>query len=88
MGWTWNQQQALINSNEEVPTANVMVYTIIGHYLNTEERLYEDIIVRTSSFLSDGSRVAIGDFHDKRLYIVSSRDHFFVKGLGLSIARK
>src|SRR5262249_53752582 len=35
---TWPEQQALLTKDEETPTARVMVYTIIGHYLATGER--------------------------------------------------
>ena len=58
---TWKEQLALL-AKEEVPTAQVMVYTIIGHYLATSERLFENIWVRTSSLDSDGCRVGLGDF--------------------------
>lgn len=58
----WEEQQALIPKEDEVPTAQVMVYTIIGHYLDTGEHLFERIYVRTSSVDSDGSRVLVGLF--------------------------
>lgn len=35
----WQEQQALLAQNEEVPTARVMIYTLIGHFLATGERL-------------------------------------------------
>jgi hypothetical protein len=58
----WQEQQSLIGKDDEVPSAQVMVYTIIGHYLATGERLFEHICVRTSSVDSDGHRVLVGNF--------------------------
>ncbi len=60
----WSEQQYLIAKDDEVltPTARVMVYTIIGHYLATGERLFKRIYVRTSSVDSDGHRVHVGYF--------------------------
>jgi len=59
---TWNEQQALLSKDEETPSAQVMVYTIIGHYLATGERLFENVYVRTSSVDSGGDRVGVGGF--------------------------
>ena len=64
---TWQEQQELLNKEEETPTAQSMVYTIIGHYLNTGERLFEKIYVRTSSLASGGSRVNLGYFDSSGL---------------------
>ncbi|HXK32089.1 MAG TPA: hypothetical protein VJ378_01275, partial [Candidatus Paceibacterota bacterium] len=58
----WQEQQALIAKDDEVPSAQVIVYTIIGHYLATGERLFEHIYVRTSSVDSGGHRVSVGYF--------------------------
>ncbi|MHB1163054.1 MAG: hypothetical protein ACYCZZ_00775 [Minisyncoccota bacterium] len=46
---TWEEQQELLGGNEEMPSAQVMVYAIIGHFLATGERLFETVYVRTSS---------------------------------------
>jgi len=62
---TWNEQQALLTSDEETPKAQVMVYTIIGFFLATGERLFEKIYVRCSDLVSDGHRVYVGDFDAK-----------------------
>ena len=58
----WDEQQALLSKEDETPTTQVMVYTIIGHFLATGERLFERIYVRTSSVGSDGGRVYVGGF--------------------------
>jgi len=65
----WEQQQQLLEENEQVPSAQIMVYTIIGHYLATKERLFENIYVRTSSLGSDGDRVSVGPFASDGLLV-------------------
>ncbi|HUD04342.1 MAG TPA: hypothetical protein VMR73_02500 [Candidatus Paceibacterota bacterium] len=84
----WNEQQALLDKTEETPKAQVMVYTIIGHFLNTGERLFEKIYVRCSDLDSGGNRVYVGDFDAKGLYVISWSDDVRTNVLGLSAARK
>ncbi|MFC1629639.1 hypothetical protein ACFL11_00195 [Patescibacteria group bacterium] len=83
----WQEQQALIGEEDEVPTAQVMVYTIVAYYLTTGEHLLEHIYVRTSS-VDSGEHVIVGDFvlnglYINRLWISTRNDH-----LGVSSARK
>ena len=84
----WEEQQPLVTSDEEVPTAQMMVCTIIGHYLNTGKRLFEKVYARTSSLVSDGSRVGVGVFDDEGLYVSNGWDSDRHGILGLSVARK
>ena len=84
----WEEQQALISEEDEVPTAQVMVYTIIGHYLATGECLFKRIYVRTSSVGSDGIRVFVGDFGSDGLSVAYCWDGDRVDVLAVSSARK
>ena len=84
----WQEQQTLLGKDDEVPTAQVMTYTIIGHYLATGKRLFEHVYIRTSSLVSYGARVGLGSFGGGGL-VVSFWD---VGGpydsIGLASARK
>jgi len=84
----WQKQQALLGKDDEVPSAQVMVYIIIGHYLATGERLFEHIYVRTSSVDSDGYRVGVGRFDSEGLYVNYFWDGIRNDYLGVSSARK
>lgn len=84
----WDEQKSLITPNEEIPTAQMMVYTIIGHYLNIGERLFESVYVRTSSLDSDGYHVDVGFFDGKGLSVCNFWDCLRFSFLGLSVARK
>ncbi|HQJ28849.1 MAG TPA: hypothetical protein PLG39_05850 [Methanotrichaceae archaeon] len=57
----WQEQLALFGKNDEVPTAQVMVYTAIGYFLKTGERLVERKYARTSSVDSGGNCVYVGE---------------------------
>jgi hypothetical protein len=83
----WEEQLSLIGEEDEVPTAKVMVYTIIGHYLATGERLFEHIYVHTSSVDSVGDRVLIGLFADG-LDVSEDWDDFRSNSVGISSARR
>ena len=84
----WNEQQVLLAENEETPSAQIMIYTIIGHFLTTGERLFENIYVRTSCVRSDGNRVVVGYFDSVGLFVNGWWDDEHFSLLGLSSARK
>lgn len=88
-GKTWSEQQALLSTNEETPTARVTVYATIGHFLSTAERLFEKTYVRCSDVGSGGSRVYVGDFDFDGLNInvYHSGDNSRYNNLGVSVAR-
>ena len=65
----WNEQQALITKNKEVPTAQAMVYAIIAHFLATGERLFETTSVCCSDVDSVGHQVCVGSFNHRGLCI-------------------
>jgi len=84
----WQEQQALLGKNDEVPSAQVMVYTIIGHYLATGERLFEHIYVRTSSVDLGGDRIGVGLFDSGGLRFNNYWNDGRGDRLGVSSARK
>ena len=86
----WDEQQALLDKSEETPSAQVMVYTIIGHFLAIGERLFEELpAVRTSSVGSGGDRVNVGGFDRHGLSVTDWWDDGRRDGrVGVSSARK
>ena len=85
---TWSQQQMLLSSDEETPMAQLLVYTIIGHFLVTGKRLFERIYVRCADTDSVGDRVRVVGFDADGLYIGRDWDGARVSNLGLASARK
>ena len=85
---TWNDQQALLGKDDETPKAQVMVYTIIGHYKATNERLFEKVWVRCSDLDSVGARVIVGSFGAEGLRVDRHWDDRRGGNLGLASARK
>ena len=85
---TWDEQQALLSKDEETPTARIMTYMIIGHFLATGVRLFENIYVRSSDVASDGYRVGVGGFDAGGLRVGSYWGDRRDDDLGVSSARK
>lgn len=85
---TWNEQQALLSKDEETPKAQIVVYTMTGHYLATGERLFEKIYVRCVDLDSDGFRVGVGFFDALGLCVDNWIDDDRNDNVGLSAARK
>lgn len=84
----WQEQQALLGKDDEVPSAQAMVYTIIGHFLTTGERLFGKDYVRTSSVPSDGFHVYVGRFAAEDLSVYSYWDNDYYGYLGISSTKK
>lgn len=85
----WEEQQKLLDTKtEETPTAQAVVYTMIGFFLKTGERLFERIYVRTSSLDSDGGRVYVGDFDADGLDVGHDWDYRRGDDLGVAASRK
>lgn len=85
---TWNDQQALLSKDEETPTARIVVYTMIGHFLATGERLFEKIYVRCVDLDSGGGRVFVGSFDVEGLGVGRWNDDDRDDNVGVSAARK
>ncbi len=77
------QKRQLLLVGNKIPTCQVMVYTIIGHYLATGEMLFEHKDVRTSSVDSNGNRVRVGYFSsgnlNKKIQALKTPSKLFLK---------
>ena len=85
---TRQEQQALLSEKEETPTARVMVYAIIGHFLATGERLFEKIYVRCSDVDSHSLRIYVGYFDAHGLYVDIDWDDCRDGVVGVASVRK
>jgi len=82
MGWqlvlkapvdTWQFQDldgrnGLVGKGYPEYTAQIIAYTIIGHYLNTRERLFSCVHLKTSSRWSADNRKQAGYFNEEGLH--------------------
>ncbi len=85
---TWDEQNKLLGKDDEVPSVRAVVYTMVGHYKATGERLFEKIWVRCSDLASDGHRVDVGYFDAGGLRVNCYWDGHRGGNLGLASARK
>jgi hypothetical protein len=85
---TWDEQNKLLWQDEQVPSASVLVQAILIHYLETKERLFEDICVRCSDVDSDGRRVNLGFLDERGLDVGYGWDGGQRSDVGLSSSRK
>jgi hypothetical protein len=88
---TWHEQKRLVDSTklDEVPKADLMVYTIIGHFLETGERLFKEEGVRTNTFGVDGGdHVNIGEFDSRGLDIDCWDNNHHSDSIGIASVRK
>jgi len=84
----WEDHLVLLGPDEKVPKAQALVYTIIGHYLATGERLFESVCIRSSDIDSDGHHVLVGLFFARGLLVHSYWDSYRFGYLGVASARK
>lgn len=84
---TWHKQKALLGNVEEVPSARILTYAIITHFLATGERLLKDVFVRTVSPVLSNRRVRVGFFGEEEGFSIGyCPDHVFSGRLGISSA--
>lgn len=89
MNKSWEEQQELLSKYEEVPPrARVLVYSVLGHFLQTGRRLFKDSYTRCSDIEPENSHVVVGLFDDQGLYITQFLDNHRFDSLGMSTVRK
>lgn len=88
MSKTWDEQLSLLGPEDETPTARVVTYTIIGHFLATGERLFEKVYVRCVDVDSHSDRVYVGRFSSDGLDVNYFWDSDRYYRVGLSSSRK
>ena len=84
----YQDQQALFGKDDKVPTAQVIVYMIIGYYLATGEWLIKQKYACTSFIDSRGNYVYVTDVGSNGLGISDYWDAVFYDNEDLSTARK
>ena len=82
----FTEQQKLLHEDEEIPSARVVVYSIISNFLKTGERLFEKIFVRTSDSCDLGcdNHVCVGLFDAGGLCIECIPDNDDKPDIGLA----
>jgi hypothetical protein len=84
----YQEQQALFNKDDDAPTAQTMVYTIIGHFLAIGEWLIKQKYTHTSSADSRGNCVYVTDVGSNGLGISDYWDAVFYDNEDISSPRK
>jgi hypothetical protein len=85
-----NQQllQLMRPENEEVPTARVVIMGMVIHFLLSEQRLFENVLVRCADTTSVGRRVCVGNFGSSGFRFHKPWDERGSASLGLASSRK
>jgi hypothetical protein len=84
----WNEQQALVTDPMVVPNAAEAAWGVTTYKAVRGVYLLPNVYVRTSSVVSDGDRVGVGDFDDIGLFVYCYWDDFRLSFLGVSASRK
>src|ERR1035437_289375 len=88
MSKTWREQQDLLAYDEETPTAQFMVYTMIGYFLATGERLFNGSWVRCWDRDSDGCHVDTGHFDLEGIQVYGWNNDLCHSQLGIASVKK
>ena len=84
----WNEQNKLLSGVESVPNSAEVSWLVTIYFKVRGIHLFEKVWVRCSDLDSDGSRVYVGYFDAKGLYVDSHWDGNRSDNLGLASARK
>ncbi|MEK7180356.1 MAG: hypothetical protein AAB706_02685 [Patescibacteria group bacterium] len=83
---SWLEQQKLLGSDEETPTARILFYTIIGHFLVTGERLFENVSVWCSDLDSSGYCSRFGWYSTGPIVDTAWHTYEAVRGPGMGLS--
>ncbi len=84
---TWDMQNRLLKTDEQVPSASVLAQAALIHYLETTQEIFEAIYVRCSDMDPDRNHVYIGLFDEDGLGVHACEDSFRNGSLGLASSR-
>ncbi len=84
----WKEQQELLSKDEYVCRGQVLVYTIIGHFLATGERLFEKAYARCSDLDANDHQIIVGFFTTGGLNIMRWHNTARHSRFGLSASKK
>jgi hypothetical protein len=87
-GKTYVEQRALVPRDMEIPTARVVLMTVVIHFLATGERLFTDCCVRSFDQTAVGDFVFVGNFDRDGVDVGIDLPHDSARGLGVVLARK
>ena len=85
---TWDEQQALLLPDEEMPSAATVVFATMLHFMARRVRLFRSCCVRTSDVDFYGVRVNVGLFDAGGFVVSSDWDAGRYGDLGVSSAQK
>ncbi len=78
---TWNEQKEMLSETNDIPTARVLIYTLIGYFLVSGERLFSSIDVRCRKFDMGNHDTCVGRFDSGGFRIYDSNDRKGTIGL-------
>jgi hypothetical protein len=85
---TWSDQEKLLSLDEIVPSMRVILYTMIGYFRATGERLFQGTRIRCSEVDSRGRHVSVSGLESTGIFLYEYRDDEHDTALGISAARK
>lgn len=87
-GKTYSEQVKELQKGFDPVHIAIIAEAVLIHFKETEERLLEDLYVRSNSFNSNGYRVSVGHFDADGLLVNDWDGNYRLYDTGLSAARK
>ena len=87
-GKTFAEQQALVTSEEDIPTSRVVLMGMVIHFLATGQRLFSNHWVRCVDQMSRGCLVEVGDFDREGVDVGYPPPLYLGADFGVVLSRK
>lgn len=84
---SWAEQQALLGEEETVPSARVIVSTVVSHYLRHGETMFQNIYARCSDEDGEGGHVSVAVLHRTQIHTEHWTDETRLMQIGLATER-
>lgn len=85
---SWAEQQALLGEEEMVPSARVIVSTVVSSCLSDKEAPFQDVYVRCSDENGEGRHVSVAVLHSMQIHTEHWSDDIRASDVALASERK
>lgn len=80
----YEDQLKMPGEKEKIPSARTLIYLLVGHFLSTQERLFEHSLFSTSNWSGQHDQVMVGHFNMRGMWVCNFSRIFGTPNLSMT----
>lgn len=85
LGKSYIQGCKILEIHQDIPPIDLVVYTMVAVYLSTGQRMFNGVLVRTSTTMPDGNHLAVGFDNTGKIVIPKWHNDNAMKNTALAV---